>query len=528
MIDNCLIVIPAIKKNAVIPDQLIKKLNGITLIQRAINTAKDLTINENILVLTDSEEISLIANRNNIKCKKDKNFSIDSSNIFDITASVLEESKFDYVFIFRANTPLVDKGILLQAYNNFLKDKSSTLVSVKKLDKSILKIKDDKLFHVESKDYYKELKAFYILSKQSLYKKEFFFKAFIIDNEKSIEIENYQTWWICEKILQQKRIVFNVIGSTKIGMGHIYHSLALAHEISDHEVIFVCDEKYEIAVDKIASMDYKVISCKNVSKVIINLNPDMLINDILDTDIDFIKTFKKHNIKIVNFEDLGDGTKEADLVINELYDEPPLSGDKFLWGYKYLALRDEFENARPHKFVNLVDSVLITFGGTDQNNLTMIVLKSIIDIVKKLNIRIYIVCGSGYLFKDKLQKYLDSSTYKNIELTFASGIISQIMEKTQIAFSSNGRTVYELAHMNIPSIVISHHEREDSHKFASLEKGFINLGIYDAQTTSLKVEETLKKLINDSDYRKLLFLNIKKYDFKDNKKNIVKKIMELL
>ena len=37
--DNLLVVIPAIKKSAVIPDQLIKKLDGITLIQRAINTA---------------------------------------------------------------------------------------------------------------------------------------------------------------------------------------------------------------------------------------------------------------------------------------------------------------------------------------------------------------------------------------------------------------------------------------------------------------------------------------------------------
>ena len=37
-----LIVIPAIKKNAAIPDQLIKKLNGITLIQRAIDTALEL------------------------------------------------------------------------------------------------------------------------------------------------------------------------------------------------------------------------------------------------------------------------------------------------------------------------------------------------------------------------------------------------------------------------------------------------------------------------------------------------------
>ncbi len=56
--DNLLLVIPAIKKNAVIPDQLVRKLNGVTLFQRAINTALDIT--NKILVVTDSEEISLI------------------------------------------------------------------------------------------------------------------------------------------------------------------------------------------------------------------------------------------------------------------------------------------------------------------------------------------------------------------------------------------------------------------------------------------------------------------------------------
>ena len=69
-----LITIPAIKKNAAIPDQLIKKLDGITLIQRAINTAKEIT--NNILIITDSEEISLIAQRNNIEVYFDNNMTL--------------------------------------------------------------------------------------------------------------------------------------------------------------------------------------------------------------------------------------------------------------------------------------------------------------------------------------------------------------------------------------------------------------------------------------------------------------------
>jgi spore coat polysaccharide biosynthesis predicted glycosyltransferase SpsG/CMP-N-acetylneuraminic acid synthetase len=519
--NKTLLVIPAIKKNAVIPDQLIKKLDGITLIQRAITTAKEIT--NNILIITDSEEISLIAKRNNVKYLLDSDLKLNSKNILKVVNGILEEYDFKDIILYRANTPLINSEILLKAYEEFLAEDKAILTSVKSLDKQLLKYKQNSLQKVNKK-YFKELKAFYIYKKDN---KNNIFKPFIIDEEKSIEIETYQDWWICEKILQRKRIIFNVIGNTKIGMGHIYHSLALAHEITDHEVIFVCDEKYKIAVDKIASMDYEVLPSSNVTETIINLKPDLVINDILNTDIKYIKTLKQNNIKVVNFEDLGDGACKADLIFNELYDVPQIKGDNFLWGYEYLALRDEFENAIPHKFENNVEAILITFGGTDQNNLTLITLKSIIHILKKNNIKVYIVCGGGYLYKKELERYLKKSDYKKIELSYAVEVISQIMENTQIAFSSNGRTVYELAHMNIPSIVISHHKREATHSFTTLEKGFINLGVYDKNNIKDLIMNSFKKLL-DNNYRELLFMNIKKYDFKENKKKVVKKIMELI
>lgn len=530
---NLLVVIPAIKKNAVIPDQLVKKLNGITLIQRAINTALSIVKKENILIITDSEEISLICTRNDVKCHHEASLKLNPENILDDIKDILKNyiSKFDNLVLYRANAPLVLRYEIIDAYNKFLVDTSKNIVSVKKDSKNIYKMINDGLSLIRDKkdnEHYEEVKAFKILSFDSLINNIKCEIPYVLSHDKSIEIESYQDWWVCEKILNQKRIVFNVIGSTEIGMGHIYHSLSLAHEISDHEVIFVCDEKYEIAVAKIASMDYQVISCKNVIQTILELKPNLVINDILDSDLKYITALKNNNIKVVNFEDLSEGTKKADLVINELYDVPQIEGDNFLWGYKYLTLRDEFEEAVPHNFDDVVNSVLITFGGTDQNNLTLVTLKSIINLAQDNNIKIYIVCGGGYLFKKELEQYLEHHLYKNIELTYAIGVISKIMEKTQMAFSSNGRTVYELADMNIPSVVISHHERENTHTFATLEKGFINLGIYDEKSTSALIENNFKKLIFDTDYRQLLFFNINKFNFRNNKQKVIKKILELL
>lgn len=520
-----MVVIPAIKKNAVIPDQLIKKLDGVTLIQRAIDTATGLVSKKDIFVITDSIEISLICERNGIGFHKDPKLFIDSENIFEIVAECTNGLPQENILVYRANTPLVNIDILKDAYASFLTDTSACLISVGLILKKVFELQDNKLKNLDLPLCYEELKAFLIFSKTTTDIRAL--RPYVIDIQKSTEIDGYQNWWVCEKILQRKKIVFNVIGDTKIGMGHIYHSLALAHEIIDHEVVFVCQDRYEIAVFTITAKDYMVISTPDVLQTIMELRPDLVINDTLDTEFAFVQALKEQNVKVVNFEDLGGGSKIADLVFNELYDEPQIAGEHYLWGYNYVALRDEFDDALPHEFCENVSEILITFGGTDQNNLTLKSLSAIYDICKIRSIKINIVCGGGYLFKRELEEYLAGLEYQNIDLTFASGVISKIMEKTQLAISSNGRTVYELADMNIPAIVVSHHDREATHTFASLEHGFINLGVVNEQTTA-KISEKFEKLVTDVDYRELLFMNIKRYSFRQNKKKVVQKILSLI
>ena len=527
--NDVLVVIPAIKKNAIIPDQLIKKLNGITLIQRAIDTALRLVdSSKNLLILTDSDEIGLIAQRNNVAFKKDSLLSLNSENLIKEVLYRIREFQQENIFIYRANTPLIKHKSLCAAYLRFLElSDSNVLVSVKEEKRRVFSIDDGKLKDSNTDNLCEEVNAFYIFKKNIIDKQDYNKVPFFISNENSIEITDYQNWWVCEKILQRKRIVFHVFGSVKIGMGHISHSLSLAHEISDHEVVFVCNKKYELAVKEIASTDYRVIASENEEKEILDLNPDLVINDVLNTEKIFIQKLKESGVVVVNFEDLGSGAKYTDMTINELYDQPKFLCSNCLWGYEYLTLRDEFYTAKRNIFQERVQEVLIIFGGSDQNNLTLVALKSIGKICSDLKIKINIVIGLGYVWKDSLKEYIKTCDYDNIVIHFSTKTVSMIMEKCQLAISSNGRTVYELADMNIPSIVISHHKREDSHIFSTYEKGFINLGVVSKYTIS-EIEENFYKLVKDNTVREKLFVNIEKYNFRENKKMIVGKILDLL
>ena len=85
------------------------------------------------------------------------------------------------------------------------------------------------------------------------------------------------------------------------------------------------------------------------------------------------------------------GAKLADLTINELYDKPQLEGGNILWGCDYFFVREEFDDARAHRFRKKLDTILLAFGGTDQHDLSGNIFHAIKDICIQHRIRIHIV-----------------------------------------------------------------------------------------------------------------------------------------
>lgn len=530
------IIIPAIKKNIIIPEQLTKKLHGVTLIQRAINTAKQFFLDKEIYVVTDSHEISLISERNQIKYLACDSLLKNSYKYFNLDYVIqIFAQKFNDIILFRPNAPLINEYDLKNAYKIFKQEKADLLVTIKEEAYQLWKSKKSQLNKVLLSSFKHrvevETRAFYIISSTIINKNKTNATVvpYILTDEKSIEIESYHHWWICEKILQRKRIVFVVSGYPAIGMGQIFRSLTLAHEITEHEVIFLCTKESELALKNIASKDYQtLIQINDLATDVLQLKPDLVINDILDTSASYIKKLKMNGVKVVNFEDLKAGGRLADITFNELYDKPLFKqGKNIKWGHQYFFLRDEFAHSVVRKFKNKVTDLLITFGGSDASNYSYKTLQTLADFCQKEKITIRVVVGPGYLYKDKLKKLITSySQSLNITYHDSTNIMSKIMEKTDIAVCSAGRTVYELAHMNIPAIVMSHHHREDGHTFARSKNGFVYLGVM-SPFNNKKLLNAFQKLLN-VEFRKKLLMRMKKFDFYQTKKSVVTDILRLL
>ena len=541
--ERCL-VIPAIKKNAVIPDQLVKKLAGTTLIQRALDTAKAVAPGRDILVVTDSDEIRLICERAGVGCEYNPGHTIRTLNIVSALRPVLEHltAQYERIIIYRPSSPLVTAPDIEDAYERFVRERSDCLVTVKSLKYRLWEEKgnniDSLLFNETEQTAYVETKALFMLRADALDRHGAAGRdganglkaAPYFLHDRGIEITSYLDWWVCEKILQSRHIVFVVAGYPAIGMGHIFRALMLAHEISDHRITFLCTRESELAASNIAARDYrtKIQSGGDLADDVLRLRPDLVINDMLNTESRYIAALREGGAAVVNFEDEGPGARCADLVVNALYSSRKGQDSRFLCGYRNFCLRDEFIHARRNAFRPAVRRVLITFGGTDDSDFTRKTLDAVFPLCRERDISITVVAGPGYAHKDDLARYVErlNSGSSLVSFTHATNVMSREMEDADLAVCSAGRTVYELAHMRIPAIVLSHHAREDMHSFARPRNGFVYLGVMRDYRTEA-VRRAFARLLDDK-RRVVLFRRLSRFDFSANKARVVGRILALL
>ena len=168
-------------------------------------------------------------------------------------------------------------------------------------------------------------------------------------------------------------------------------------------------------------------------------------------------------------------------MVNALYEEGKGDGarenPRFFYGHRYFCLRDEFIQAEQNAFRPEPKCVLVTFGGTDMPDYTRQTLNVVEPLCRERGIAVRVVTGPGYAHRDELVRHIEELGNPLIRFEYATNVMSRMMEGVDLAVCSAGRTVYELAHMRIPSIVLAQHEREARHTFARADHGFAYMGV---------------------------------------------------
>ena len=319
--------------------------------------------------------------------------------------------------------------------------------------------------------------------------------------------------------MNRKRILFRVEGYKEISMGHIYRCLTIAELLNNHEVMFVTSKQSKEGITLLEdnNINFTVINASDdIFLIIQKWSPNILINDCLNSKPEYMKRIKSMVERVIAIEDIGEGSIYADAVINALYNE---KGDdkKYFYGEKYHCLRNEFMKLEPKAFVPVVKNVIITFGGSDPSNLTKKLYSSVKGIHKLYpSIHFTFICGPAY---DRDSNGIHPDPVNNINVFQNIKNISYYMKQSDIALTSQGSAIFELASLGVPAIVMAQNKREQSHTFARLENGFINLGLGNDLTAEL-IQKTISWLIETPIIRSELRTLMLKNDLKKGAERI--------
>lgn len=513
-----LAVIPARGGSKGIPRKNMRLLNGKPLIAYAIENALLAKRIDAVVVSSDCDEILDFAGQYEevVPLSRDTSLAQDAVTldpvIFDAVIRYEQsvDERCDVVVTLQPTSPLLTVNTLNSALDYFFAHQNDTTISVVNAPhlswmvqgKTIVPAYKERLNRQQLPPSYLETGAFVITRREHVTDRSRIgqkVSVFEVPATESTDIDSRQDWVVCEALLSSKRIAFRVDGCKELGLGHVYRALTLAYSLTEHDVLFLCNSACREGIEKLTASNMKVVELDGDQELLDWLKTnktDIYVHDCLDTDLPFIRAVKRLVQRVVTFEDLGDGAREADAVINAIYEGASPHGNVFT-GKSYVALRDEFLASKPKPFSEDVHQVLVMFGGTDPLDLSM----RIYEMAKKYNaenadLAFDFVLGPGYTNTN-----LISIPELNISVSRDVARVSDHMKLADLAFSSQGRTTFELASMGVPAIVLAQNEREQLHRFAQMDNGFINLGL-GSEVSDDDIETAFRWLLSATSVRR--------------------------
>lgn len=297
-------------------------------------------------------------------------------------------------------------------------------------------------------------------------------------------------------------ILIRVDGYKEIGMGHITRTLALAQgfRIKNCRVVFLVNQD-DRSINLINKRHFEVhhITVEDEVKatldIVLKEKANVYISDIYEPNKYLLKELKKIDVIRVQIDINRDMSMDVDLIVNGgIYANKLAASARShhmdaLLGAKYNLLREEFSNVPPKFIRKNLEEILIFFGGTDVNDLT---IKTVHDVVPKFpNLKFYVIskdCSIGCLYPNvTVYSYVD-----NIDL---------MMRNVDLMITAGGVSLYELASLGTPAIIITQAENQVLQTQVFHDKGICHYhGPFESYQPNKLIEE-IKYLTNHVNFR---------------------------
>jgi UDP-2,4-diacetamido-2,4,6-trideoxy-beta-L-altropyranose hydrolase len=181
---------------------------------------------------------------------------------------------------------------------------------------------------------------------------------------------------------------------------------------------------------------------------------------------------------------------------------------QLLLGTRYALLRREFgsQSDRKREIPPMARKLLVTMGGSDQDNVTLKVLKALSNISEHKKLTIKVVVGGGNLNHQSLESFVNA-TALNTELLYSVNNMPRLMLWADMAIAAGGSTMWELSYMGVPTliVIIADNQFELAEGLSRCHAA-INIGRLDNQG-KLRIVHELEHLMKSSEIRRTLSQN---------------------
>ncbi len=288
-----------------------------------------------------------------------------------------------------------------------------------------------------------------------------------------------------------------------IGSGHFFRCLSIAKELKKNgkTVIFLISDEKEFRKHVKKMIPCIVLKEKTVSKKILECKKLMnrirlLIIDLPHYEEKYGIELKNKNIVLIN--DLGKMKIFSKILINgsivKKFHKYQIKNksSKLLIDSKYMILREEFLKRRIESKINdrPIRNILITFGGSGENKITNKLLKLLL----KKDFHITVIVGPSNT-KQNILKLIKNN--HKIKLIINPNNIAELFSKQDMIFSSTGITIYELACLGIPTVMIPINSAQNDTAKEMEKRGFGKI----MSVNNINLENIQKILLNFDDYK---------------------------
>lgn len=480
-------IVPARGGTDRIPYLNIKRLGDRPLLAHTLEAARGARSVDRVIVSTDDPAVAEVAREHGAEVPflRPKELAGDIPSLTPVIAHAVRELEAagehpDVVVVLQATTPFRESGAVDEAVERLAEGGFDAVVSVTEDRTLKWRAEDDHLVPLfarpgrreEQEPVYRENGAVVALRRAVLEGASRFGERvgyLVLDKRAGFTVHDLEDFWMAERLLRQPRILFRVDGGVSLGMGHVFRSLAIADALRENsraEVAFLMSADHEKGLVTVSRSGYpvQVVGDGRVETYLSHIRdfaPEILINDLPRLEEPYLRALSHLGATTVNLVDTLDDLERVEhyaQVIVAVMAEERETPEGFYGGPAYAILREHFQD-RAKEIRTEPRLVLLSFGGSDPQGLTLKAARALASL--PASVEILAVAGPAFGFRREFEA-LGSELARKIPLiNEAGGHIADLMLEADVVVGSGGMSVYEIAALGTPGVVLAQNLRED-------------------------------------------------------------------